>query len=483
MKTIKFLSGKNLNKVLEVEDLAAKSYIDDGLAVEVIPEDPMELAMKNFEVKTQEIADRVMAEATTKAIANITKGISKASPAIRVGPERELMDGTNGFKSMNHFLFEVSRSGIDCRNPTDLIKKSFNLEALRMKTAGPAGNTEGAPLSLTPGTTDGAIIPVDYATEIFKMYGDQDDFMSMAFPFPMNSLSAHLPVLRNYNFSNTAGSAGVVPYEQGEATVIPVSKTTWEQRLFTLVKESIMVPVSNEALDDNNVGLGTAIAAQAVWQLRRTINGAMIQGFSNTAGAANSNSASCYGILGTNGAGVIGGGLYTNTHTQTGPTVLVSRAVKNQIAFADIMSMYAAFAHGHANYNGAVWVGHPTICTQVSSTTIGNFPAMVVPGGASMEQGRPLSILGRPLILTGWAGTLGVTGDLMLIDFKKYIMGFKGGVNSFVSPHVYAASDQTGFRFTQRVNGQLGLTSPIILEDGATQVSPFVALGQVGGLS
>lgn len=478
MKTLKFLSGKNLGKTLEIEDVQAKSYVDDGLAEYVVAVDPMDAAMAAFEIKTTEIAERVMAAATTKAIGNITRGLKNAhATVIKVGPERELEDGTGGFKSMNHFLYEVSRSGNNCSQPTELVKKHFHMEALRMKTAGPTGNTEGAPLSLTPGTTDGAIIPVDYATEIFRMYGDQDDFQSMCFPFPMNSLSAHLPVLRNYNFSNISPTGGVVPFEQGESVVIPVSKTTWEQRLFTLVKESIMVPVSNEALDDNNVGLGTAIAAQAVWQLNRTINGAIVQGFSNTAGSANSASASCSGILGTNA----GGGIYPGN--DQGVTVLQARATINKISFADIMGMYALFAHGHANYGGAVWLCHPTCLPQISTSTIGSFPAIITPGGGAGNEGRPLSILGRPLIVTGWAKTLGTTGDLMLVDFKKYIIGFKGGVSSFVSPHVYAASDQTGFRFTKRVNGQLGLTSPITLEDGSTLVSPFVALGQVTGLS
>lgn len=449
---VKYLSGNKANTIADLDDVKAKSLIEDGLASEVIAEDPMEAAMKSFEVKASEIANKVMADASAKAVDNLAKGLGKAGANIRVGPERETQDPTSGFKSMNHFLYEVSRSGVNCTAPTPLMQKHFNAQALIAKTAGPTGNTEGT-LSLTAGTGDGAVIPVQYASEIFRMYGEQDDFMSMAFPFAMNSLAAHLPILRNYNKANTTVTAGVVTSEPGEANVIPVSKTTWEQRIFTLVKESIMVPVSNEALEDNNVGLGSAIAAQAVWQLRKQINGGIIQGYTT----------SCTGIIGN------------------AATKIVGRAVANQISFTDLLNMYAAFAHQDANYNGAYWIGHPTIVQQLGTSTIGNFPALFAPGAGAT--GQPLSILGRPLILTGWSKPLGTTGDLLLIDPKKYIVGFKGGVNSFVSPHVYAASDQTGFRFTQRVNGQLGLTGLITLEDGSTTVSPFVELGAVGGLS
>jgi HK97 family phage major capsid protein len=444
---IKFLSGKRKDQVLDIEEVQAKSFIEDGIAEEVKAEDPMESALKGFEVKANEIAQKALADATAKAMEQFAKGLGRVTQ-IKVGPDRELEDPTSGFKSMNHFLHEVVMSGINCGTPTPLMKKHFSTQSIITKTAGPSGNTEGSP-SLTPGTGDGAVIPVQYAAAIFQMYGEQDDFQSMCFPFPMNSLSAHLPIMRNYDRSNTTATAGVVVTEPGEATVIPVSKTTWEQRLFTLVKESVMVPVSNEAIDDNNVGLGMAISAQAVWQLRKQINGGILAGFSN-------------GAAGPSCVGIIGGSA----------TKLVGRAVANQVSFADLLNMYAAFSHQDADYGQAVWIGHPTIISQLGTTTIGNFPALFSPGGGA--SGQPLSILGRPLILSGWAKTLGTSGDLLLVDLKRYIMGFKGGVTSFVSPHVYAASDQTGFRFSQRVNGQQGLTGLITLEDGSTKVSPFV---------
>lgn len=445
---IKYIAGKKLNTEAEVDATAAQSLIDDGIAIEVKALDPVDAATAELEVKINEIATKSVAN----AVKNATKGLKNQ---IVVGSPNELDDETGGFKSMSHFLFEVSRSGTNVSSPTPLMTKY--LKNVATKTAGPTGNTEGAPLTLTAGTTDGAVIPVEYVGEIFRMYGEQDDLMSLCFPFPMNSLSAHLPVLRNYDRSNTTATAGIVPVVSGEANIIAVSKTTWEQRLFTLINEKIMVPVSNEALDDNNVGLGAAIAAQAIWQLRKKINGKILNG-SQTPGTDNS-----IGIIGN------------------AATKIVGRAVNNQISFADVLKMYAAFAHQDANYNGAIWIGHPTIVSQVFTSTIGNFPAMIAPGGG--KDGQPLTILGRPLVLTGWSQPLGTTGDLLLVDPKKYIMGYKGGVNSFVSPHVYAASDQTGFRFTQRVNGQPGLTGLITLEDGSNTVSPFVELGQVGGLS
>jgi HK97 family phage major capsid protein len=452
---IKYLSGNKKDQVIELDEVKAKSLVEDGLAELVVEdESPLTAALKTFETKAFEIAERALTDATAKALDNVAKGVTKAS-SIKVGSDRELEDRTGGFSSIGHFMYEVQKSGINMSNPTPAMQKHITADNRRIKAAGATPyNSEGS-LSLTAGTGDGAVIPVQYSEAIFQMYGEQDDLMELAFPFAMNSLAAHLPVLANYNRANTTAANGVVVTEPGEAQIIPNSKTVWEQRIFTLVKEAIIVPVSNEALDDNNVGLANAIAAQAIWQLRKKINGAILQG--------SSVSTSCVGIIG--GAA----------------TKITGRTTNGTVTFADLIAMYASFAHQDANYGGAYWLCHPTVLPALSSTTIGNFPAFFAPGGAQSE--RPLTILGRPIIVTGWCKPLGTSGDLLLVDPKKYIVGYKGGVNSFVSPHVYAASDQTGFRFTQRVNGQQGLTGLITLEDGTNTVSPFVELGQVGGLS
>lgn len=452
---IKYLAGKKANTVEILDDLKAKSLIEDGLA-EVVELTENEKSVENFTTKINEMAEEIATKAASKAVENVTKGLNQSR--IHVSAPRELLDTTGGFKNMNHFLMEVKYSGDNLRQPTKTLTKYFETENLRLKTAGATpGGVEGS-LTLTPGYSDGAPIPIEYLSELYKVWGDQPNFAEMARPIAMNSLSAKIPVDAVYDRSNIQPSSGLIVNEAGEANVIPNSKLLWEQRLLTLVTESIMAPVSNETLSDNNVNWGTVVGAQAVYQLRKQINGGIIKGTTS----------SCVGIIGNAG------------------TKIVGRAASGTISFADILNMYGAFDSEGGSYSNAVWIAHPTTVGAIYNSTIGSFPAMIAPGNGSKESISPLNILGRPVYLTGYCnalGTGGVTGtaDLLLVDFKQYLFGYKGGVDSFVSPHVFATSNQTGFRFTQRVNGQLGRLRLTTLEDGSTHVSPFVQLGPVGG--
>ena len=239
---------------------------------------------------------------------------------------------------------------------------------------------------------------------------------------------------------------GVVAATISESANITQSKTNWEQITLTLSKESIIVPVSNELLEDNNVALGSVIAEQAGFQITKAKNGGILQG-----------STAFTGIIGHASA------------------VNVVRQAHLQVQFLDVLDMYASFAFDDASYESSVWFAHPTVIPQLGNMTSGNYNIYFPPGGA--QDGSVGRLMGRPIIVTGWAEPLGTPGDLILADMKKYVSGYRNGMQSMVSPHVFFLTDEQAFRFTERVCGRPGLSSPITLEDGVTQVSPFVTLG------
>jgi HK97 family phage major capsid protein len=85
--------------------------------------------------------------------------------------------------------------------------------------------------------------------------------------------------------------------------------------------------------------------------------------------------------------------------------------------------------------------------------------------------------MGKEIIWTEQASTLGTTGDLMLIDFTQYLIGQKsgGGIKFAKSIHLKFDYDQTAFRFVMRLDGQPWWPSVFTPKRGDTQ-SPFVAL-------
>jgi HK97 family phage major capsid protein len=445
---IKYLSGNKKDTVVDLDEVKAKSLVEDGLAEVVVEDDnAIEIAMKSLDAKINEAADKAATKAAAATLDKVAKGIGSQSPRIVVGPDRELLDETGGFKSESHFYLEVARSGHEGVKPTESIKRWNDIRAKQIKST--TGGDEGT-------AADGGIaVPVMYASNIFSMYGSVPDFTAGTFQVPMTTNAAKIPIVKNYNRANTTVTAGVVSLNTAESANVTQSKLQWEQLSLTLGKLGVMVPVSNELLEDNNVSLGAVVGSQAAYQIQKQINGGILKGSSAA----------------SNFTGIIG----------NAATKIVGRSTNGAINFIDVLNMSGSFAHDDADFNNACWYTSPTVLSQLGNMTSGNYNIYFPPGGA--QDGTVGSLFGRPIKFTGWCPALGGTGDLILADMSKYVIGYKGGVNAMSSPHVFFLTDEMAYRFTLRNTGKPGLSTLITLEDGATTVSPFVTLGQVGGLS
>ncbi|HUW32834.1 MAG TPA: phage major capsid protein, partial [Planctomycetota bacterium] len=151
-------------------------------------------------------------------------------------------------------------------------------------------------------------------------------------------------------------------------------------------------------------------------------------------------------------------------------SINVARAGAGAIAYVDVVNMFAVALMGGGRQ---IWIGSQTILPQLMQ--------MVTPLGQlvwqpSAREGMPMSLLGIPLVLNARSPVLGAQGDLILADLNYYLI--KDG-----SPLVIAASEHPRFTRNQtiikgfwNVDGQPWLNSPLLLEDGVTQVSPFVVL-------
>jgi HK97 family phage major capsid protein len=121
---------------------------------------------------------------------------------------------------------------------------------------------------------------------------------------------------------------------------------------------------------------------------------------------------------------------------------------------------------------GAVWLANEDADEQLERLA-GN-PGTYIPAGVYGNE-YPL-LKGRPVLTIEQCPTLGTVGDLVLADLSKYII-VDGGLNTMLSFHVLFDSDEVSFRFTMRVDGRPGFTSPITPYNGGLTRSPFVCLG------
>ena len=86
------------------------------------------------------------------------------------------------------------------------------------------------------------------------------------------------------------------------------------------------------------------------------------------------------------------------------------------------------------------------------------------------------SLLGRPAFATEKVPALGTKGDLSLLDPSYYVVGDRMQIEVAASEHVNFLKNQMTWRVVERIDGQPWLDKPVTLQDGATQVSPFVVL-------
>ncbi|MEU9792888.1 phage major capsid protein [Streptomyces sparsogenes] len=155
--------------------------------------------------------------------------------------------------------------------------------------------------------------------------------------------------------------------------------------------------------------------------------------------------------------------------------VTVTRANANKIQYPDIVGMYARMLP--SSLSNAVWTCAPDALPQLlqMSLTVGTGGNSVFVVNAAGP--FPMSIFGRPLIITEKGGQLGSRGDLAFTDLSYYLVGDRQTMTADSSTDYNFGSDKTTFRIIQRVDGRPWLQSAITPANGSSNtLSPFVEL-------
>jgi HK97 family phage major capsid protein len=88
----------------------------------------------------------------------------------------------------------------------------------------------------------------------------------------------------------------------------------------------------------------------------------------------------------------------------------------------------------------------------------------------------PVTILGRPVIVSEKMNTLGTRGDIAFVDLSYYLIGDRQVMQMDASEHVQFVNDMTVFRIISRVDGRPWLQSAITPQYNGPTLSPFVEL-------
>jgi HK97 family phage major capsid protein len=150
-------------------------------------------------------------------------------------------------------------------------------------------------------------------------------------------------------------------------------------------------------------------------------------------------------------------------------SINVGRNNPNVIAYADVVAMFA-----RAKFGGPLcWIASPTTLPQLMTIADGNQRLLWQPNA---RDGAPGTLLGFPVLINERSPVLGTQGDLVLADLQYYLIKDGSGIFISASEHVQFLNNKTVIKAFFNVDGQPWLSTPLLLEDGVSTVSPFVVL-------
>jgi len=148
----------------------------------------------------------------------------------------------------------------------------------------------------------------------------------------------------------------------------------------------------------------------------------------------------------------------------------------NTIVWENLVKAYSRMLPG--SLGRAVWIvspdSFPELATMALSVGTGG-SAIWLNNGAS---GPPMTILGRPVLVSEKVGTVGSAGDVNFVDLSYYGIGDRMTMTLASSTEYKFQNDETAFRLIERTDGRPLLLSSITPANGGAAQSAFVNIAQ-----
>jgi len=335
-------------------------------------------------------------------------------------------EGNGKFKSFGEFAKSIHDKSIG--NNNDVRLKALN---------------EGS------GEAGGFLVPEEFRAELLSLALEEAVVRPRATVIPMASNTIKIPRIKDTSHaSNVHG--GVTANWTEEAGSYTASEPDFAQFQLTAKKLTGYTQASDELVQDSAIALESLLI---------NLFGSAIRHFEEKA------------FIGGTGAGdpegILNSDALISVAKETGQTATT-------VVYENIIKMYTRMLP--SSHNKAVWICHPDVLGQLMQMALN-----VGTGGSAIWVNNavdsvPMTIFGRPVLLTEHAKTLGTVGDIYYADLSYYYIGDRNGLSIASSPHYRFANGETVWRFTERLDGGMILDSAITPENGSNTTSPIVAL-------
>ena len=298
----------------------------------------------------------------------------------------------------------------------------------------------------------GFLIPEILRAEMLRISLEQSVVRSRARVIPMDSLTVAFPTVDSTsNVSSVFG--GVTGYWTEEGATLTESQPRFGRVELRANKLTLYTEVPNELLQDARPALDTFI------------------------GGVFPEALSWYEDV----AFFIGGGVgeplgFLNAACTVAPTRSTTVAGEN-VEWIDIVNMYCRMLP--QSLGRAIWIVSPEVLPSLLTMTVGSGNAAVWIGGGNFPSGAdmpPMTMLGRPLIVSEKARHIGDQGDINFVDFGYYLIGDRQAMSARQSEDFGFDRDVTAYRVIERLDGRPWLDDAITPQNGGATLSPFVGL-------
>jgi len=300
------------------------------------------------------------------------------------------------------------------------------------------------------GASGGFLVPTEFIATLYAVMAEMNFVRPRATIIPMRRRQINIPVLNQT--STTSGVphwfGGMTFYWAEEASAKTESDMSFRKISLVAHKMIGYTRASDELVEDSAISLD-----------------ALLSGPLGMAGGAAWHEE--YAFLQGTGAGQPLGVI------NAGATITVNRAAGNAVGYADLVNMYESLYPGHSA-NTTLW--------SFNQACVSNLMTVQDPAGNYVWQPNareclPQTVFGLPVLFTEKQPRVGTAGDALLADWRYYLIGDRRAVTVESTKFDRWAYDETSWRMVHRVDGQPWLSAPLTLQDGTTQVSPFVILG------
>ena len=360
---------------------------------------------------------------------------------VQAGPSTPLADSLpKPFRSFGEQLSAVARAAQQ-KNIGAVDNRLLQIQAAVQ------GASEGT------ASDGGFLVQTDFTSELLRLAHSTGKLLGKTRRIPIGANSNGLKINAVDETSRVDGSrwGGVRAYWVGEGVTLTDTQPKYRQMELTLQKLTGLYYATDELLMDMTA-LGEAASIAFAEEFGFKIDDALFRG--TGAGMP-------LGVLAH--AGTVSVAKETN---QPAATILKANVEK---MYARMWAPSLSNAEWHINQD--CW---PQLFGMSAEIGVGGAPVFLPPGGLSAPPFGTL--LGRPILPLEQCQTVGTVGDIMLADWRQYLIIEKGGIEAASSIHVEFLTDQTVFRFILRMDGQPMRNAALTPFKGTLTQSSFVTL-------